>query len=528
MTRKKSIHFTFKFHFNMKKIMFLGKMALLALCIIPINACTNLDEKLYDQVPESDFFRNENEVKNAVAHVYSRLYPLMNHGSYFSTQEVNSNEVVIPQRGGDWEDGRQWIKTHLHTQNGTEDCYRGAWNFLFTGVANCNWAIYNIGETLKKGNIAADKANGYISEVRGLRALYYFWLLDSFGNVPIADTYPTPADLLPRTNNRAEVYAFVEKELTEISNTLSKDLAYARFTYYSAQALLAKLYLNAQVYKGAAEWAKASAAANNVISSNKFSLAANYSDNFKVDNDKSPEFILAIPYDKVFAQGFNLSQMTLHYESQKTFNLQEQPWNGYCTATDFYNSYDNADIRKKANFLAGPQFAADGVTRLVDPSAEAADPDGGPLTYTPEVNAIEPNALRQAGARIGKYTFELGGTSNLSNDFPILRYTDILLTKAEADARVANNWNTAASTLNLIRKRAGLADLTTVDEDSFLAERSREVFYEGWRRNDLIRFGKFNAPRGLRPTASTATKNLWPIPASQINANPNLSQNPGY
>jgi starch-binding outer membrane protein, SusD/RagB family len=514
----------------MKKVLLLGKLVVLALCLVPMNSCTDLDEKLYDQVPESDFFRNEGEVKNAVAHVYSTLYGLMNHGSYFSTQEVNSNEVLIPQRGGDWEDGRQWIKTHLHTQNGTEDCYRNAWSFLFTGVANCNWAIYNINQASSKGNIDAAKAKTYIAEIRGLRALYYYWLLDSFGNVPISDVYPAPAGVLPTPSTRAEVYAFVESELNAASADLGRDIVYGRFNYYAAQALLSKLYLNAAVYKGSAEWAKASAAAQNVIAGNKYSLAATYRDNFKTNNETSPEMIFAIPYDKVFAQGFNLPQMTLHYESQKTFNLQEQPWNGYCTATDFYNSYDNADVRKTNNFLAGPQFAADGTTRLNDGNAEATDPDGAPLTFTPEVNAIEPNALRQAGARIAKYEFEIGGTRNLSNDFPILRYTDILLVKAEADARAAGNWSGAVAVVDQIRTRAGLGSIGSISADGseFLAERSREVFYEGWRRQDLIRFGKFNDARGLRPNSSDAKRILWPIPTSQINANPNLKQNDGY
>ena len=128
----------------MKKFLFIGKLAIAIVCLIPINSCTNLDETLYDRVPETNFFRNEGEVKNAVSQIYTTLYGLMNHGNYFSTQEVNSNETLYPQRGGDWEDGRQWIKTHLHAQDGTEDCYRNAWNFLFTGVANCNWVIYNI------------------------------------------------------------------------------------------------------------------------------------------------------------------------------------------------------------------------------------------------------------------------------------------------------------------------------------------------------------------------------------------------
>jgi hypothetical protein len=139
---------------------------------------------------------------------------------------------------------------------------------------------------------------------------------------------------------------------------------------------------------------------------------------------------------------------------------------------------------------------------------------------------LEPNCLRQAGVRVGKYEYENGATSNLSNDFPIFRYADILLTKAEAEHR---NGNSAAALplVNMIRMRAGVAEFGALTEDDLLAERGREMFWEGWRRQDLIRFGKFGDTWFAKP-ASDATKQLFPIPENQINANPNLTQNPGY
>ncbi|MCC6459884.1 MAG: RagB/SusD family nutrient uptake outer membrane protein, partial [Saprospiraceae bacterium] len=342
----------------MKKITILGKLALFAVVLFPIHSCTNLDENLYNQVATENFLRNEEEVKAAVGAAYTRLYGLMNHGSYFSTTEVNSNEVLIPQRGNDWYDGGQWIKTHTHTQDGGEDCYNNAWNFLYSGVNTCNRLILQVSQAVDKGNLAAATGDAYQAELRGLRALFYFWLLDGFGNVPIVDRYDVAADFKPVTKTRQEVYNFIESELTAISALLpqaSGGKYYGHFNYYSAQALLSKLYLNAEIYIGSAQWQKALDAANSVVNSQKFSLATNYRDNFVTQNEGSPEIILAIPYDKVFAQGFNLPQMTLHYASQSTFNLQEQPWNGYCAATDFYNSYETDDVRKANNFLVGPQ-----------------------------------------------------------------------------------------------------------------------------------------------------------------------------
>ena len=514
----------------MKKITLVGKIVIAALAVTPFNSCTNLDENLYSQIETENFFRNEEEVKAAVGAAYTRLYGLMNHGSYFSTQEVNSNEILIPQRGGDWYDGGQWINTHLHIQTGSEDCYNNSWNFLYGGVNTCNRLILQVGQAKDKGTLATATAESYISELRGLRALFYFWLLDSFGNVPIVDRFDVAEDFKPATASRQEVYNFVESELVAVSSVLPQQAGgayYSRFTYYAAQSLLAKLYLNAEVYTGTAQWQKALDAANKVIDSGRFAAARTYRENFITQNEGSPEMILAIPYDKVFAQGFNLPQMTLHYASQATFNLQSQPWNGYCTATDFYNSYADGDQRKKDNFLVGVQKAADGVTVLEDQSAD--DPGGKPLEYTPEINELFPNCQRQAGARIGKFEFVNGSTENLGNDFPILRFADIWLVKAEAEARIANNWDAVIPFTQPLRERAGLTNLAAgVTAEQFLNERSREVFYEGWRRSDLIRFGEFNKARGLRPSDSAPDRKLWPIPKQQLNANPNLSQNPGY
>jgi starch-binding outer membrane protein, SusD/RagB family len=518
----------------MKNISMWGKAALMAVSLLPFNSCTNLDETLYDQIEQENFLRNEDEVKAAVGAAYTRLYGLMNHGSYFSTQEVNSNEILIPQRGNDWFDGGQWLKTHRHSQSGGEDCYNNAWVFLYSGVNTCNRLILQVGQAVDKGNLPAATADAYIAELRGLRALFYYWLLDSFGNVPIVDRFDVAPDFKPETKSRAQVYAFVNSELQAIINSgkLLQDVTagtYSRFTVYAAHALMAKLKLNAGVYTGTPDWQGCLDACNLVINSNKFRAAGTYRENFVTQNQSSPEMIFAIPYDAVFAQGFNLVQMTLHYESQKTFNLQAQPWNGYCTATDFYNSYEAGDIRKANNFIAGPQLAADGTTPLSDNSAEASDPDGKPVNFTPEINELEPACLRQAGVRIGKYEFANGATPNLSNDFPILRFADIWLTKAEAEARLAGNWDLVLPYTAPLRARAGLTNLSAgLTDADFLAERSREMFYEGWRRQDLIRFGVFSDPRGLRVDASDPKRTLWPIPIPQINSNPKLAQNPGY
>ena len=329
----------------------------------------------------------------------------------------------------------------------------------------------------------------------------------------------------PTNNTRAEVFAFIEKSIKDNMALLPKTDTKTTINYYTAHAMLAKLYINAEVYTGSPKWAEAEAAADSVINGGKFSLSANFFSNFSTRNGGSTENILTLPYDENNAQGFNIAQMTLHYLSQNTYNLQEQPWNGYASLEEFYNKFDNADARK-ASFIAGPQFASDGVTRLKDISAEATDPDGQDLTFTPTINMLGPNAFRQAGVRIGKFEFASGAGANLSNDYPLIRLADIILIKGEAALRQGKT-AAALTAVNQIRKRAGMAELTSVTLDQIFDERGFEMFAEASRRTDMIRFGKWSQPWWEKGT-SEPHRTLFPIPLQQINANPNLKQNPGY
>jgi len=175
----------------------------------------------------------------------------------------------------------------------------------------------------------------------------------------------------------------------------------------------------------------------------------------------------------------------------------------------------------------------------MDPGKDATDPDGEPLTFTPYINELEPQAWRQSGARIGKWHFYNGMTQNLDNDFVIFRFADILLTKAEATARKNSNWNdgVALALVNQIRTTHGGVDpYASMTAATFLAERSREMFCEATKRQDMIRFGTYNgafAFHAADPADALGPNginhlNIFPIPESQINANKNLSQNPGY
>lgn len=517
-------------------------------------SCTKLDEKdlLYDRVTSDNFGNNEAEIVSIIAAAYTNLYASFgSDGNIMCLQEVPSDEIVVPTRGPDWGDGGHWIRLKLHTYKASDPKMNGTWDFLFKGVNTCN-RVLSILEPL--GTPTSKK---FVSELKALRAIYYYWLLDMFGNVPISTDF-TKTDP-PPNNTRAEVYAFVEKELLAALPDLQKtgpndNSTYGRVNYYTAQAALAKLYLNAGVYTGIAQWDKAIAACDDIINSTKFSLMTNYSDNFKKENKGSTEFIWAIPYDEIQATGFQLPHMTLHMANQDTYVMGGQPWNGWASVQEFYNSYidpvqnpgpqgtvvgldtkgtpvTGTKDKRLSNFLVGPQFRSDGVSPLLDGAADATDPDGAQIVFTPYINELEPGAWRQSGARVGKWEFYRGMTGQLSNDWVIFRYADILLTKAEALARKNNNWNdvTALGIVNQIRSLHGGVDpFVTMDVDKFLAERGREMFFETTRRQDMIRFNKYNAAFRFHPADASNHVNLFPIPESVLNANKNLKQNPGY
>lgn len=505
---------------------------------IPFTSCTDLEPEVFSDLTEANFPVNEGEVISSYLSSYSRLYPMMNHNSYMSIQEVSSDEMMIPHRGADWFDGGLWLRAHRHEYTANDGAYNNAWIFLYQGALQCNSVINLLNTTSLVGD--ADKAR-FIGELRSLRAYWYFLLTDAFGDVPLVTEQSDPSVTAPPNTSRAEIIDYLISELEDSAGALSRnsdEATYGKMNYWANRALLSRIALNSEKMTGTNRNALAISAADEVINSGIYSLTDDYFENFDADNgnafNSTSENIWVIPYDAPgTADGFNLGQMTLHYSSQATFNLQEQPWNGYCTLQEFYESYDDDDLRKgvsgdqqtRGNFLAGPQFAADGVTPLVDGNAD--DPGGPELVYTPEVNALEPNAFRQAGARVFKYGYGNEAPNSLPNDFPILRYSEVLLNKAEAMWR--SNEGGYAMMVNMVRDRAGLDDIAEgdIDADELLAERGREFFYEGLRRTDLIRFGKYNDAWFGR-SAGDANDEVFPIPQPQLNANPNLVQNEGY
>lgn len=566
---------------KMKKSLFhIGAIAIVLIATVFSQSCTKLDEKLYSSVTPSDFFKSDEEFVSALGAAYTQFGGWA-AGDPQALQEMTTDEMTAPTRGQDWDDGGNWRRLHLHSWTKEDGVMSGGWNFGFNGVNTTNRLIYQFQSLVTSGQVTQEVANAYIAELQVVRGFFYWQLIDMFGNVPLVKDFAN-AEATPATKSRLDVYNFVVGDLESAVPKLSKEVdvtTYGRMNYYAGQVLLAKLYLNARVYAGTAQLDKAIAACDEVINSGKFTLETNYFANFNISNAGSKEFIFAIPYDKVFYTGFNLVMQTLSYLNQQTYNLAAQPWNGFCSLEEFYNSYDNTDLRKgeagtatkpatkRGNFLAGYQFDRSGKV-LQDDGSEApnlsrtpapllGDPDGKSFNFgsigstQPQINELGPQALRQAGVRIGKWEFEMGGLPDMSNDYAVFRYGDVLLMKAEAKWRKSNSATDVDALLlvNQIRARAGVPVLTTLDGrlsfdlagpvvagGELFNEMGREMAFEKNKRQAMIRWGVFtDINKWALPhynvgdiVVSTANTTLFPVHKDKMAANPNLVQNPGY
>jgi len=540
------------------------KTILMCTALFMTGACTDLDEVLVDQHTEG-FNSTEPDFgtfdgggagpSDAMSGAFGWLRNgTASNGGIFSLQSVSSDEMAVTQKGGDWYDGGAWISLHRQTAGPTNDQVVGTWNDQYSGIGACN-------NVLASGNLDANQT----AQVKVLRAYFYSRLMDLYGRVKIVTQ---PGVDAPQAT-RAQVFAFVESEILSAlgiaSVTASIDLSGSdlsatssqyRVNHFGALGLLAKIYLNAQVYLDLSDAAavdyyqKAAWAAGYVIDNGNYVLCgapggndctvpnpgrrpavstdpetlSGYAAVFAPNNFNNPEMIWSIAYDHISAGGMNFHEMTLHYSSQFTWNMVNQPWNGFSALEDFYNSYDDSDKRKAANFIVVPQLDYDG-SALLDYASTSGDLS---INYTPEINELEPDASRIGGARMGKFSFRQGQAQEADNDYPIVRLGEMYLVRAEGAARAAGNWSLAENDVNTIRGRAGLPPMVSLTADSFLAERGREMFQESTRRQDLIRFGKYNDPWWEKP-ASQPFRKLYPIPQGQIDAsNGTLTQNPGY
>jgi starch-binding outer membrane protein, SusD/RagB family len=509
------------------KVKFQNIIGLMGLCLLL--SCTDLDPKLYSELTPETKFTSTDANLGGLLQNYTNLDRYVND-AIWPMQELTSATSVAAAKFGPWDDGGVWARLHRHEFQSTFFVFNNAWDMGFAGIAGCNRTIDEL--TILGGQEAA------IAEMRALRAVFYWLMIDLFGDVPLETSFvngkPNPSRVA-----RTQVYTFIVDELNELidSDLLSETNGgayYGRMNKWSALALLTKVYLNAGTYTGTTQWSLAAETAKKIIDEGPFILEADYFSNFAVENRGSKENIFVIPYDKfdVNAFNFNMHMRTLHPLNRLTYNFTDGPWNGFTALEEFYNSYEGTDKRKDM-FIVGQQYDAAGAP-LMDPNGAIEvdsdgdkDPDGAPLIFTPFINELTPKAFSQSGARIGKFEIESGISISAQNDFPIFRFADVLLMRAEALWRINSADAESVELVRQIRERAGLAIINPLTEDQLQKEILRELAFEAHARPTMLRFGTFDDARWEKP-ASDPAKSIFPIPEAQRNGNPNLGQNPGY
>ena len=496
-------------------------------------ACTDLTEVPSSSITPENFYRNETEVISGLASVYAQLRSTVD--DYYNLSEISTDEMIVPTRGQDWYDNGQWIDIHKQTWNANSPAagsiINGAWVNLFQGIARANVVL----NALEGGGVNFASKPVVVAELRTLRAFYYYLLMDTFGGVPIV----TDIAIMPRAQNtRAEVFKFIEDELkaarTDLPASWPAEMN-GRITKGATDAILASMYLNAQVFtgtvdaasglqKGPQRWQDAVDASDRIINSGVYSLesASTWRRNFTADNYSSPEIIFAVKFTDQAGLGLNFMMRVLHYTQ-----YNGSPWNGFATLAETYYAFDSTDQRK-AIFLEGRQFN-------LDTGQPVNDRSGQPLIFDPAIADIT-QATEGAGVRIVKWAYDPSHVAqDAGNDYAHFRLGEIYLIKAEALNELRRTPE-AVALVNVIRARAfsppqpldPAAFNQATFRDQILKERLLELTAEGKRRQDLIRMNKFTQGTWAFKSPVAPYKILMPIPQSQIETNPLLKQNPGY
>jgi len=484
-------------------------------------SCSKLEEKYrggVEAVAESGV-----NVADVLQGAYNALNnPFQDQSRFWAASQHTTDETIGPTRGPDWDDNGVWRVLHSHNWDADHLFLRDTYRELL----QAQYAASNV--------LALNPSAQQAAEAKFIRALSMWCILDGWDQVPVR-TDLDKVTVLPEVLKGKAAYDFIMKDLTEAIAGLPNGPA-IKANKNAARALMMKLYLNKGVYAGsrktptfdAADMNQVISLADQIIGSG-YALDDNYFDAFGPDNSaKSKEMIYALENTNGLRGGNNQSRWycTLHY------NQRPSGWNGFTTVAETYDRFEAADKRRTADYpgvtnvsglkvgmLFGQQFDQNGNA--------LKDRKNNNLSYTKTVKLKEiGNDLEITGIRVVKYPPDYAKEFPAENEYVIFRFADVLLMKAEALVRTGKAGD-GLTIVNSIRTKRGATPFSSLTLDNLLDERSRELYWEGWRRNDLVRFGKFLGAWTEKP-ASGDERLLFAIPSEQLAVNPNLSQNPGY
>lgn len=524
-------------------------------------ACSSfLEEHPRDGLSEEEAYATISDLyRNGVASLYNCI------GSYkdseglqgtgrgiYDLNTFTTDEAIMPTRGGDWYDGGFWQGLYLHQWGVNSDAILNTWEYLFRSIKQCNYSLEQIGRF--SATHSDKELPAYKAEVRALCAMFYYYTMDLFGRVPLIIS-SNAGDKTMMQAGRDEIFTFIVKELQEAAPFLSEERSNTPGTYYGrvtravAYFLLAKLALNTEVYMDA-DWTDGVYPNGSTIyftvdgkrlnawqttqyyctelARMGYRLENDYTSNFAIFNESSQENIFVVPMNKtLYTNQMQYPFRSRHYNHAKAYGLGGE--NGSSATLEVLQAYgygtDAVDPRFDYCYFADEVYDLQGNPVLLD--------NGEPLIYHPDKVALDVSNTeyeQTAGARMKKYEVDntaLKDGKLMDNDIVLFRYADVLLMMSEAKVR---NGEDGTAELNEVRGRVG-APYREATLENLLAERQMELAWEGWRRQDLIRFRQFTRPYSFRPQLpgeADGYTTVFPIPEKVIVMNGLLEQNPGY
>ena len=519
-----------------------------------------LKESPRDALPEEEGYRNITELYlNAVASLYNYIggnsdsQGLQGTGrGIYDLNTFTTDEAIMPTRGGDWYDGGFWQGLFLHKWGINNDAIQATWEYLYKVVMLSNKSLEQI-ESYALTHADAELP-AYRAEVRALRAMYYYYLTDLFGSIPLVlSSKVASKDIV--LSERENIFNFIFKELQEVAPLLPAQFSnhsgnyYGRLTRPVAYFLLAKLALNAEIYMDN-NWVDDTHPDGKTIffdvDGNTFNawqtvefycdqitalgyrLESDYAANFAVYNEGSVENIFTIPMNKtLYTNQMQYLFRSRHYNHAKALGLSGE--NGSSATIEALQTFgyetNEQDPRFDYCYYAGTVYDLKGNVVKLD--------DGTALVYEPwkvKLDLSDEPYEKTAGARMKKYEIDDKAMKDgklMENDIVLFRYADVLLMKSEAKVRDGRNGD---EELNQVRTRVGAPERTAT-LDNLLAERQLELAWEGWRRQDLIRFRQFTRSYNSRPQLPNEESGytiVFPIPEKTRQMNPGWEQHPGY